>query len=116
MRSRAIEYEERRAKGVQLARDISALLRRSGFPKAGPYRPYGTRDPGYVVFECGNGTQPIATATCLWIDNRHHDNPDTKQLDAVLIAIQTDERFVVEQRGDALRVTRTAVAKAEGKA
>jgi hypothetical protein len=83
-------YEERRAQGIALARNVSAALRKAGFQKAGPYHHYRRQTPGFSVHEVGNGTEAAPTAFISWIGLSSEND---ERLAAIHAVIQADGRF-----------------------
>ena len=90
MNKRYIEYEERRAKGVQIARDASAVFRKAGIAKAGRYSPYGREQHGYIATETGNGTHDNPRAVCMWAGK-----DSDEAIAQMRQAIEADGRFAI---------------------
>jgi hypothetical protein len=97
------DYESNRQKGIAIARQVSAVLRKAGFEKAGPYKSFQKRDPGFVVSERGNGTQPVPTASVMWAGNHYMKNDVPAD---VIAAIETDGRFDITMQHSTVNVTR----------
>jgi len=105
-------FEERKAKGVALSRQISTILKRAGVPKKGRYSAYQRHAPGFYVAEIGNGTRPTPTVVAAYSEQRGACEPsgDAMCWLAMMHEIIVDDgRFAVEVWGrysDALLVTR----------
>lgn len=97
------EYTTRKAKGVAIARQVSTVLKKAGFVKAGRYQAFQKRDPGFIVTESGNGTSPVPTASLMWVGS-HYTSSDVPA--EVIAAVEADGRFVVHKIHKMVRITR----------
>jgi len=96
-----LRYDDCRHAGIQIARQVSTILKKAGFPKAEPYHPFDHREPGYQCSESGNGTFAKPTAVVMWCNDPH--GRDHKLL-PLLDAIEADGRFDVDRKWG--RITR----------
>jgi hypothetical protein len=109
--SRHHDYEARRHAGSAIARLASRVLREAGFKKAGPYRTFEAREPGYIATEQGNGTHEKPTAMVLYAGIVWHGEPPApvcEEVEQWRKALEADGRFDVEvaSQGGVLRLTR----------